>query len=180
MLYYDPRTGQYYNVPQPAPQLAPSGGTNWLVLILVALLVLKVGSFGPITGQSADFKAPVPTVLCMIDSDAAATKAFDEQHPGAADVITSIAAGSARDWVTKQQGGVWVTYGTKEPEPDPKMSGQPLYDAYQAWSTKYNKRVPMIIAAGPSGKGYSGDVPDGTIQQAQDKAKQLLAPIAAR
>ena len=146
---------------------------NSVLLLLLALLVLNgIGGGG---GSTADFKSPQPLVLCMFDDSPAAVQALDKEHPGQADVMSSIATGSVKDWVTKQQGGQWLSYGTGEPEPTVEMAGQPAYDAYQAWKTKYNKQVPFILAAGPSGRGYSGPPKD-----TQDDMRKALEPIKVK
>ncbi len=142
---------------------------TWIILIIIAYLLLSGGG----GGQSAPFVSPDPNVFVAFNDDAKAVQEFDKAHPGQADVIASLADDSVRTWVTKSQGGHWVNYGIKTPEPDSKNVDPWLIDAYRYWKDKAGGKVPYVVAAGPHKKGYAGDIPD-----TQEAAKKALAGIA--
>ena len=166
-------------MPQPAPQPAPNNN-NWILYLLIIWLVLKPVINGPAIGGSSPTKTlpAVPSVLVLYDDDAKATLDLDTNHKGQADVITSIADGSAKDWVKVKQGGIWLTYGLKEPAPDAKMSGDWASEAYTV--AKAAGKTPYMVASSPKGKGFSGLVPDGTITEAQAATLKALAPIGVK
>jgi hypothetical protein len=141
-------------------------------LSIVGLLLLLLFAGGTGGGVAAPFSTPVPAVLNIFDSSPAGTQDMDNNHPGQAEVISSSAEGSARQWV-EQQGGLWENYGSKEPEPDGKMAGTWYYDAWKYWKDHADGKVPYTVASGPKGRGYAGPTPDG-----QAAAKKALAPIA--
>ncbi len=157
--------------PQPAPLPPQEPDYTWLILLVLAYLIFSGGIGGG--GQSAPFVSPDPNVFVAFDDDAKAVLAFDQAHPGQADVISSLADDSVRTWVQKSQGGHWVNYGIRTPPPDPKMVDPWLIEAHKYWMEKAARRVPYMVAAGPKKRGYAGAIPD-----TQEAAKKALDGIA--
>lgn len=155
-------------MPEPAPQ--PEPDYSWLAIIIIAYLLLSGGRIG---GQTAPIVSPDPNVFVAFDDDAKAVQQFDKDHPGQADVMASLADDSVRTWVLKAQGGHWINYGIKTPEPDPKNVDPWFMDAYKYWKDKGAGKVPYMVAAGPRKKGYAGDVP-----ATQEAAKKALEGIS--
>lgn len=169
MPYRDP-------VPTPAP---PPADYSLLIIAVIAFLIFSGGIGGGGSPSPTKALPKVPSVFVLYDSDPAATKALNTDHKGQSDVITSIHPDSAKIAVTKAAGGVWLTYGTKEPAPDP-AEGQAGLWASQAYEVaKAGGKLPWMVVSTPGGKGYSGPVPDAgnDIAAAQDATKKILAPL---
>ncbi len=138
----------------------------------------KEAAYWEKTYKPTPIMAPVDGIL-IARTDPAATKEMDTTHKGQADVITSIHPDSAKIAVTKAAKGVWLTYGTKEPAPDPTpgMAGPWAAEAYTV--AKAGGKLPWMVVSNPAGKGYSGVVPDtgNDIAAAQAATKKILEPL---
>jgi hypothetical protein len=153
---------------------------TWVLVIGLLALVFLSGDLGGGGSPSPTKALPkVPSVLVLYDSDPAATVALNTSHKGQSDVITSIHPDSAKIAVTKAAKGVWLTYGTKEPAPDPSegMAGLWASQAYEV--AKAGGKLPWMVVSTPDGKGYSGPVPDpgNDIAAAQEATKKILSPL---
>ena len=146
------------------------------IVILLILAALIFGGGGGSKSPTATLPQ-VPSVFVLYDSDPQATQQLNTNHKGQSDVITSIADDSAKVAVTKGGKGVWYTYGTKEPAPDPAKAGQWAAEAYAV--AKAAGKTPWMVASTPSGKGYSGIVPDtgNDIKAAQAETMKILQPL---
>lgn len=157
-------------------QQQPADSTWIVVIALIALVFLRGGGIG-VASSPTKTLPDVPSVFVLYDSDPFATKEMNSSRNGVSDVITSIADDSAKVMVTKGAKGVWITYGTKEPAPEETKAGKWPVEAYLL--AKAGGKLPWMVVSTPTGKGFSGPVPDtgNDWKAAQDQTKKILEPL---
>lgn len=140
-----------------------------MIAVLIILFVLLSGGVGG--GDAAPFKTDVPRVLVMFDATPSEVAKLQTEHPGQSDVITSQLDDGIRARVVKA-GGQWINYGSKEPEPAPT---EWAHEPWLIWRDKHQGKTPLVIAAGPTKRGYVGPIPEN-----QEAALKALAPIGVK
>lgn len=147
-----------------------------LVALWTAIAFVLLGGGGSIIAEAPPFKADKPCVISVYDASPTAVAVLTRDHAGQADILGSLADGSARQRVL-QSGGEWRLLDKAQ---DVSDDAQWVKDARAVWELKGNPPpIPWIVAAGKTG-GINRAPPDGTPAQSQGEMLKLLAPLGVK
>ncbi len=139
------------------------------LVICIWTVVLSWGGgspFAPVV--AAPFVTDKPCVLAVYDATPTAVAQLDKDHPGQADILSSLADGSARQRVAAS-GGEWRLLDKAQ---DVSQDSKWVQDAYGVW--KPNGKVPWIVAASKTG-GINQAPPE-----TQAEMGKLLSPLGVK